>query len=133
MRAVVVVVALLAGCPADDSMPRECTDTSCGGDVCARDGECLPANEVRAVKTTWTIDGMAASMTTCAPIPNLHIYFRSTGDSFGFDPVPCDQGQFFVDKLPLRFDEVDLGADGHFELTAFIDPQTLTTTFNLHP
>ena len=132
MRAL-VVLALLAGCP-DNTSPPECTDSSCGADVCARDGECLPASEVRMVKTTWTIDGAAASPTTCASTPDLHIYFKSNQDSFGFDPVPCDQGQFFVDKMPLRFDFVTLGSDaGLFEQSSNVDPQTGIATFNLHP
>jgi hypothetical protein len=130
---ILVALVLLAGCPSDTTMP-ECTDTSCGNDVCARDGECLPASEVWMVKTTWTIDGMAANATTCAPTPDLHIYFKSMSDSFGFDPVPCDQGQFFVDRLPLRFDVVELGSDANlFEQSTIVDPQTGMATFNLHP
>jgi hypothetical protein len=130
---ILVVLALLAGCPGDTTTP-ECTDGSCGSDVCARDGECLPASEVRMVKTTWTIDGVAATPSNCAPTPDLHIYFKSPSDSFGFDPVPCSQGQFFVDKLPLRFDVVELGSDANlFEQSTTVDAQTGMATFNLHP
>ena len=30
-------------------------NADCGGDVCARNGECVPARDVYAVKVTWTI------------------------------------------------------------------------------
>jgi hypothetical protein len=82
--------------------------------VCARDNACAPAGGVRAVTTTWTIGGAAASTTTCASHPDLFISFigRDPGDTLGFAPVPCRTGQFFVDKLPDRFRQVELGVEG---------------------
>ncbi len=106
----------LAGLPAcpSDSQPSTCVvDTDCGGDVCARDGSCLPAQYVHAVKTTWTLAGQPASVTTCAATPDLFINFYSSVQSFGFAPVPCVQGQFLVDKLPTSYDQVELGGGGY--------------------
>jgi len=115
MRGLVLVALLAAapGCPAD-STPSMCeTDSQCGADVCARDGECLPASQVRSAKLTWTIRGMAANASTCASSPNFYINFDSstTGEAFGFAPVPCQEGLFSIDKLPVRFDEVEIGVD----------------------
>ncbi len=107
-----VLLALLAGC--GSSSPGTCmTDSQCGGETCARDGECLPASEIQAVKVTWTIRGQAASATTCASSPSFLLEFDgpSYGDSFGYAPVPCMEGQFTMDKLPTRYDQVDIGID----------------------
>jgi len=130
MRALVLVV-LLAGCPGSKA---ECvTDGDCGSDVCARNGECLPASDVYPVRVTWTIRGMPASATTCAQTPDFFIYFQSANDSFGFAPVPCNQGSFFVDKLPKRYTEAEIGADGRFDEFMAIDPRAGTAMFDLSP
>jgi hypothetical protein len=65
------------------------------------------------VKTQWTINGAAASGAACGD-HNLFIEFRgdSRDDTLGFSPVPCANGQFVVDKLPLRFGSVELGVEG---------------------
>jgi hypothetical protein len=112
MRALLVATVALAGCGSDGS--GTCmTDSQCGGDVCARDGECLPASEIQSVKVTWTIRGQAASAMTCAASPSFLLQFDgySYGDSFGYAPVPCMEGQFTMDKLPTRFVQVDVGLD----------------------
>jgi hypothetical protein len=91
------------------------SDDDCGGDtVCARDGECLPAADVRHISVTWTIAGAAASDTTCADEPNLEISFTDEldvddGDGFGFAPVPCNEGKFSVDKMPTHLNAAELG------------------------
>jgi hypothetical protein len=130
-RAVLAGLVALAGCPGPNN-PSECTtDGDCGSDVCARDGECLPAADVYKVKVTWTIHGMAASATTCAPAPDFYInFYTRSQETFGFAPVPCNQGQFFVDKLPTRFIDVELGADNRFDQFASFDAQG-TATFDL--
>ena len=91
----------------------ECfVDEECAsGEVCARDDECWPAEDVRAVKTTWTVNGMPASETTCARFPDLHIIFQTTSDDLGFSPVPCAQGSFNIDKLPRAYTRIELGVD----------------------
>ncbi|MBA3458202.1 MAG: hypothetical protein H0T42_34290 [Deltaproteobacteria bacterium] len=109
-----VLLTALAGCPT--STGGECnSDPDCGGgDVCARDKMCTSASSVRAVTTTWTINGAEANVTSCASKPDLFITFigRDASDTIGFTPVPCRIGQFLVDKLPDRFREVELGVEG---------------------
>jgi hypothetical protein len=91
-----------------------CTsDTACGsGYVCARDGECLASTDVRIIHVSWTVKGQPASASTCATNPNLDITFLGTsGDQFGFAPVPCMEGKFTVDKMPKRYAQVSLEPD----------------------
>lgn len=125
MRLGVLAVTLLAGCPmGGGSGSGEClNDRDCAsGEVCARDSVCTPASSVREVTTTWTVGGAAASTTTCATHPDLFINFigRDVGDSLGYAPVPCRIGQFFVDKLPERFRQVEVGVEGGISRTANI-------------
>jgi hypothetical protein len=112
-------LALLGACPRpggdDVSGGGECfVDQECvTGEVCGRDDVCWPASEVRLVRTTWTLRGQPANDTTCAGFPDLHIVFDgNVSDDLGFSPVPCETGQFVVDKLPRPFTRVELGVDG---------------------
>jgi len=127
------VLLLCAGCPSKDTS-GECTvDSDCGDDVCARDGTCQSPSDVRQVKAVWTIRGMAADATTCTK-PDLYIQFDgpSFGEVIGFEPVPCIQGQFNVDKLPTRYIQVELGpADQPPSDTAIIDADTGIATLDL--
>ena len=101
--------------PPGDTQPENgCkTDSDClNSNVCARDGECLPADEVTHVVATWTVAGSAASDASCAQEPDLEIDFATadeSGDGVGFAPVPCNEGKFNVDKMPSRFTVVSLG------------------------
>jgi hypothetical protein len=111
MRALLVLV-VLAGC--GPSGPSGCkTDSQCGGETCARDGSCLPASQIRMVKVTWTIRGQIATATTCGMSPattNMELIF-STGDfgmQFGYEPVPCVEGQFTIDKIPTAYSYVEM-------------------------
>jgi hypothetical protein len=89
------------------------SDDACGSLTCTRTGECLPAAQVRAVVTDWTVQGEPASETSCARAPRLSITFSSgAGEQFGYTPVPCKAGKFTVDKLPLRFTSVQLAREG---------------------
>ena len=110
-------------------------DSDCGADVCARDGECLPAADVRMVKVTWTIRGAAANATSCAATPDFYLQFDgpTQNDTFGYTPVPCAAGQFSIDKLPTRFDQVELGVDNRFNDVARIAAATGLATFDLYP
>lgn len=97
-------------------------DNDCGGgEVCARNGECT--SNARSVRVTWTVRDMPASASTCAQTPNLFIVFSgpTPGDQFGYEPVPCAAGVFTVDKLPRRFNAVELGvaSTGYSEVAAF--------------
>ena len=48
------------------------------------------------------------------------------------DPVPCDAGQFFVDKLPTRFGSVEIGERGGFTMEKVFDSSG-NVTFDLMP
>ena len=91
-----------------DSSSFGCHEDSDCPEVCARDGECLPASQVELVHVTWTLSGAAASATTCASSPDLDITFGTSTGSFGFSPVPCVEGKFTIDKIPTRYVTVSL-------------------------
>ena len=111
-----VLAVVLAACGGGDSgngNGKCMVDRDCGGQTCARDGECLPASEIRMVKITWTVRGQQANATNCAGTPSFELSFTSqANDFFGYAPVPCVQGQFTMDKLPTFYDAVELDADG---------------------
>jgi hypothetical protein len=110
-------IVVLAGCPlATGPSTGECnTDGDCNGNVCARDGFCHPRSTVREVKTTWTIRGQPASELTCGTSRDLAIGFSGVeSEHFAFAPVPCEIGQFVVDKLPFSYTVVELGRDGGY-------------------
>jgi len=116
MRTVLLLALVSVGCTEDGGSCE--TDSDCGGDVCARDGVCYPADEVRAIRVTWTVNAQAASATTCMTSPDLEVDFSGeAGQGFltgiGFSPVPCSSGLFNVDKMPTIYTEVDVfGASG---------------------
>jgi hypothetical protein len=88
------------------------SDTACGrGNVCTRNGACLPSSQVRAVHVTWLVKGQPADATTCSAQPDLSITIKphDGGDQVSYAPVPCEVGKFTVDKLPTTFDRVQLG------------------------
>ena len=115
-----------------------------GGDVCARDHECLAPADARSVMVRWTVAGAAADATSCAPIVStgqLQIMYSSleTGETTGFSPLMCSEGQFYVDVWPARYDHVqvsatspqtghgysgatDLGASGNQDVTVDLQP-----------
>src|SRR5438309_7232222 len=64
------------------------TDAQCGtGNACARDGECLPANEIQAVHVTWTVQGAQASQTSCSNSASLELDFSGSGAGpWGYAP-----------------------------------------------
>lgn len=124
MRAVLATfgIVVLAGCvqrdsrsgwtevPGSDPPGFGChQDSDCAPNVCARNHSCLPADEVRPVTVSWTIGGIAADGTSCSANPDLSLrFYQGTGDWFGYSPVPCAEGRFFIDKLPTYFDSVEL-------------------------
>jgi len=105
------------------------TDCAGSGQVCARDGECLAAADVRVIHVSWTVSGQPASATTCTAAPDLMLTFsiedygNSNEYDFGFAPVPCAEGKFTIDKMPTSYEYVDLvrnmdesgGSDGSFD------------------
>lgn len=110
------ILVLLAGCPLSNGSGGDCKrDADCAdAEVCARDSQCAALADVRQIEATWTIRGAAATTTTCGTHPDLYISFigNDSGDTLGFAPVPCMNGQFIVDKLPTRFRQVELGVEG---------------------
>lgn len=106
-----VALAGLAACfpPStyDCNQDQECSS----GEVCARNHECLPPGEVRTLRVVWTIDAQPDTAAACAAlgIGDLTIvYSGGGGEALTFAPVPCPGGLYFVDKLPVRFDRVEL-------------------------
>jgi hypothetical protein len=133
--ALAAVVACLAGCPLTSTSTSngDCkTDNQCGGDVCARSGECLPRTEVRSVTVKWTVKGERASSVTCTH-PDLYVQFDGNdyGDTLGFAPVPCREGTFTVDKLPKRFLQVELGIEGGATDISSIDAASGAAQFDI--
>jgi hypothetical protein len=114
--AALALVACLGGCSLTGTgSGSECSiDSQCGDDLCARSGECLARSSVRGVTVKWTVSGIAADASTCAAHPDLYLQFDGPdyGDVLRFAPVPCNVGKFFIDKLPRRFLQVELGIEG---------------------
>ena len=97
------------------------------------DGECVARANVRAVMVKWTVDGVSASGTSCTAHPDLYLQFKGTdyGDTVRFEPVVCSQGSFFVDKLPKRYQQVELGIQGGTGTVLGIDPASAQAMFDL--
>jgi hypothetical protein len=110
------------GDPTGSNSPhRFClNDSACaGGMVCARTETCWPASQIRGVHVIWTVKGMPAGPTTCMSIPDLELDFRSGEDQrpLGYSPVPCVEGKFSIDKLPVTYTMVRLGAAPSWQMT----------------
>jgi len=131
MRLLVLApVVLLAGCPMGQGGGGECNaDRECiTAEVCARDGSCMAPSALRDVKAVWTLSGMTASVTTCASHPDLYINFEGgPGESIGFSPVPCANGQFVITKLPKTYTRVELGVHNGATGSAVVDSTNLAT------
>lgn len=130
--ALAAIVLMAAGCGGTGG---ECTvDDDCGGgDVCARNSECLSPGSVRSARVSWTIRGMPATTALCAATPSFYIlFYAGPGDTFGFEPVPCATGLFSIDKLPKRFVSVEIGVDGGYSDDKAFDSQG-NAAFDLYP
>jgi hypothetical protein len=114
VRCLIVVAVALAGCFPTSSWDCD-TDGECSfGEVCARTHECLLSSDVRMLRVDWIVDGNADLVAACpaAAIDRLGIVFAAADptDTLTYVPVPCDTGQFVVDKLPSRMTTVELTA-----------------------
>ncbi len=115
--------------------PSPCTtDGDCSGEVCARDEQCYPASQIRSVVITWTVSGAAPTAASCAAIPNLVLEFDSSDlvSGFEFEPVPCIEGKFTLDKLPTIYTQVDLGSGVDYTQSEPIGSDN-TVSFDLTP
>ncbi len=110
------------------------TDGDCSGQVCARDEQCYPASQIRSVVINWTVSGAAPTATSCASIANLVLQFDTNdlSTSFEFEPVPCIEGKFTLDKLPTIYTQVDLGSENDFAQSEPIGSDN-TVSFDLIP
>jgi hypothetical protein len=134
MRFVVsALMACLAACSLTSTGGECVRDDQCGDDMCARSGECLGASSLRQVTVKWTVDGESASAASCAAHPDLYIQFEGPdyGDILRYAPVPCIQGSFFVDKLPKRYQQVELGLENSTGDVTSIDVTTAQAQFDL--
>lgn len=134
MRAAIVGLAL-AGASCGPPGDAGCADGDCNGSlVCARDGNCVPASDVRVVRVTWTVRGGMANESSCASSPDLYVMFSGfePGDSFGFEPVPCAAGVFTIDRLPNRYTSVEIGDNAQVRQEKAIDAQG-NVAFDLAP
>ena len=128
------LLAWLAGCSLTSSSGGECVnDSQCGDDVCARSGECLARSNIRSVTIKWTVNGVAADAASCTAHPDLYLQFDGAdyGDTLRFAPVPCREGSFFIDKLPKRYVQVELGSEGGASDVSPIDKATAQAQFDL--
>jgi hypothetical protein len=128
------LMACLAGCSLTPGTGGECVnDSQCGDDVCTRGGECTARTNVRAVTVKWTVEGTSASAAACTAHPDLYLQFNGTdyGDTLRFEPVVCSQGSFFIDKLPRRYRQVELGVQGGTGTLLTIDALSAQASFDL--
>lgn len=95
-------LAACGGAPGVCSNDSDCAD----GDLCTRIEVCVPASQVRAVRVTWTVQGMPASDATCKGMQFELEFVSSTYRPLAYSPVPCAVGTFMVDKLPTAFTTV---------------------------
>ena len=90
-------------------------DTNCDpGLLCARSHSCTSPDQLRVVHARWTMRGMPAGQDTCAAAPSLMITFAAPGmisERLSYAPVPCAEGVFTIDKLPLSYYQVQLARE----------------------
>jgi hypothetical protein len=112
IRAALLAALLMTGCYRGDA---PCvSDDECDGEVCARDGECLPAADVRRVQVRWTVRGEVPDATSCAGIAELELQLRSDdgGPGHRYTQVPCPLALFTIDKIGRRYRTVTLLGTG---------------------
>lgn len=102
--------------PGDPEPGDACgSDADCAsGLVCARTEWCLPAAAVQAIHVSWTISGQPAGSASCTAAPDLQILFGVADGLYdwGYAPVPCVEGKFSIDKMPISYTAVALLREG---------------------
>ena len=89
------------------------TDGDCGGgDECTRTGECVASGTALRVVVRWTVGGEAPSPSrpeACAALGELEVVLHDPGgEPEDYRPVPCALGQVVYDKMPPRFESVEV-------------------------
>jgi len=111
MRTLALAASIaMAGCPVSGPSYCDRDDQCTGGLTCARSQECLAAAEIRSLTIRWTVDGQPDTAAQCGALglTDLTITFFDAAGPLSFAPIPCSGGLFTVDKLPVRFDQVEL-------------------------
>jgi hypothetical protein len=101
----------LAGGLADEG--ESCvSDVDCESDgECTRTGECVPDGRALFIIVRWTVDGGTSEPESCDEFGELEIRFHDPdGEPLAYRPVPCELGQAVYDKMPPRFQSVELVA-----------------------
>ena len=112
-----LVPCLLAAPACTAPVPVFClVDADCDGMACARTNECVPADELKSVRISWTLYGQPASDELCSmlAIDRMRATFEDNTnfDDLSYEPVPCAAGQIFYNRMPDRFDTFALKAVG---------------------
>ena len=112
----ILPVLLATGCfYGTASDPAECkTDEQCAG-VCTRTGECVAESNIVDIRISWTVNNTVvspASDAACRDVNMLSVHFVDfrTDPDVVYRPVPCNLGLITYDKMPGRFDRVELTA-----------------------
>lgn len=131
---VAVPIAVAGGCLIGGGRCE--SDTDCDGALCARNGECT--SELVFVQVRWTVDGQPPTEASCAAHPWLSVTFedRDFEDALTYEPIRCTLGQISFDRMPIRYDAVELQArDGDGALVTSrrseIEPPGLTIDWDL--
>lgn len=113
-RIAALCAVALSGCLS--ATGEECiSDADCSADgECTRTGECVPDGGAVRIEVRWTVNGAAPSPSSpgpCEAIGELEILFQDPGgEAENYRPVPCDLGQSVYDKMPPRFESVEVVA-----------------------
>jgi len=117
LRAVLLVLLTApAGCLGGAGV--ECSsDSDCpaGREECTRTGDCVKAGSAIRVEVHWTVNGEAPTPSqpeACAEVGELAVTFSAPAPAQpqSYRPVPCALGQTVYDKMPPRFESVELVA-----------------------
>lgn len=102
------LAALAGGCVLGGTRCE--SDADCGGELCARNGEC--ASAVLFVRAVWTVGGQPPTDASCAAHPWLRVTFEDIDydEKLTYEPIRCTLGQITFDRMPIRFDAVEIQA-----------------------
>ena len=100
------LVACLAACGSDEPQYGVCSsDAECGGDVCARSGECVSASDIVPPMTVrWLINGEQANTARCGPHPLMHVVLIADDGAPDLTlTAPCTLGAgLVIDRIPTH-------------------------------